>query len=180
VEFDFLLKIVDGVGSLFLIPLLLWVAYFLLSHFLDYPADLERQIKDGKVWPYLPMYWKGKKKLGIRAASNLLFWLANIFGACTFYYLFSGQHVILIAAGFVISVFIGLRIRRASTKNVLRLLQDRYFQIYTRLASQAMSKGSEISDSELLSRTQWQHHSDLRQADKQGRFLQYLRGEATL
>jgi hypothetical protein len=58
--------------------------------------------------------------------------------------------------------------------------QDRYFQIYTKLASEAMSKGSEISDSELSSRTQWQHQNDLRQADKQNRLLQYLKGEAML
>jgi hypothetical protein len=161
-------------------PLLLWVAYFLLGSYLDYPADLERQIKSGKVWPYLPMYWKGKKKTIIRIASHFLFWLANIFGACTLYYLFSEVHAGIIILGFAGSIFISLKVRIESTKKVLRLQQDRYFQIYTKLASEAMSKGSEISDSELSSRTQWQHQNDLRQADKQNRLLQYLKGEAML
>jgi hypothetical protein len=180
VDFNFFLDIVSGVGSLFLAPVLLWVAYFLCGYYLDYPADLEKQIKDGKIWPYLPMHWKGKRKTAIRAASTFLFWAANITGACAIYYLSSGVHAVVIILGFGGSIFIGLKVRLESTKKILRLQQDRYFQIYTKLASQAMSKGNEISDNELLSKTQWQHHSDLRQADKQGRLLQYLKGEAML
>jgi hypothetical protein len=180
VDFNFFMDIVNEVGSLFFMPLLLWVAYFLLGYYLDYPADLERQIKSGKVWPYLPMYWKGKKKMLIRIASHVLFWLANILGACTLYYLFSGLHAAIIILGFVLSIFIGLKVRIESTKKVLRMQQDRYFQIYTKLANEAKSKGSEISESELSSRAQWQHQNDLRQADKQERLLQYLKGEAML
>jgi hypothetical protein len=180
VDFNLFLDIVNRVGSLFFLPLLLWAAYFLLGSYLDYPADLERQIKSGKVWPYLPMYWKGKKKTFIRIASHFLFWLSNMFGACTIYYLFSGLHPAIIILGLAISIFIGLKVRIESTKKVIRLQQDRYFQIYTKLKSEALFKGSEISDSELSSRTQWQHQNDLRQADKQERLLQYLKGEAML
>jgi hypothetical protein len=180
VDIDFFLDIVSGAGSLFLLPLLLWVAYFLCGYYWDYPADLEKQIKDGKVWPYLPMYWKGKRRKIIHAASNLLFWGANILGACTVYHFSPGEHPSVMALGLAVSIFISLKVRVESTRKVLRMQQDRYFQIYTKLANQALSKGSEISDNELLSKTQWQHHSDLRQADKQGRLLQYLRGEAML
>jgi hypothetical protein len=180
VDFDFFLDIVNRVGSLFFMPLLLWVAYFLLGSYLDYPADLERQIKGGKVWPYLPMYWKGKKKTIIRTTSHFLFWLSNIFGACTLYYLFSGLHPAIIILGLAISIFISLKVRIESTKKVTRLQQDRYFQIHNKLANEAKSKGSEISESELSSRAQWQHQNDLRQADKQERLLQYLKGEAML
>lgn len=180
--FDFFLDkangIANGLGSLWLLPVFFWAAYFFWSHFLDYPADLEKHIRNGKTWPYLPMYWKGSRRKLIRAVSILFFWGGNLFCACTLYYLF--KHFLLLIVGLALSIFVGIKIRSFGTKEFIRLQQDRYFQNYTQLASQAVSKGDEISDSELLARTQWRHHNDLRLADRQGRLLPFLRGEARL
>jgi hypothetical protein len=82
--------------------------------------------------------------------------------------------------GFGLSIFLQVKIRNLGTIKIIHLQQDRYFQIYTQLANQALAKGNEISDSELLAKTQWQQHNDLRLADKQGRLLAFLRGEAKL
>jgi len=82
--------------------------------------------------------------------------------------------------GFILSAFIGIEICSFSTKNIIRLQKNMHFQIYTHLRSQAEIKGNEVSNSEILSRAQWQHQNDLRQADKQGKLMNFLKGEAML
>ena len=167
-------------GSLWFLPVFFWVAYFFWCRLMDYPAELERHIRNGKVWPYLPMYWKDNKRKSIRTVSISLFWGGNLFCACALYYLFPYQHFSLLIIGMGLSVLIEIKIRSFGTKEIVRLQQDRYFQNYTQLANRAVSKGDEISDSELMAKTQWQHHNDLRLADKQGRLLPFLKGEAKL
>jgi len=180
VDFEFLLDKAYGFGSLFLIPVLVLPAYFFLCRFLDYPSVLEEHIRNGKVWPYLPIFWKGKKKRLVRTASILLFCLGILSFACTLYYLFPYRHFALLIIGLGLSIFVGIKVRFYGTIEIIRLQQERYFQIYTHLANQALAKGDEISDSQLLAKTQWQQQNDLRIADKQGRLLQFLRGEAKL
>jgi len=180
VDFEFFLDIAYGFGSLFWMPVLLLPAYFFFCRSLDYPDVLEEHIRNGKVWPYLPVFWKGKKKKLIRASSILLFWLGNLSFACSLYYLFPYKHFAFLFIGFGLSIFLEIKIRFYGTIEIIRLQQDRYFQIYTHLANQALAKGDEISDNQLLAKTQWQHHNDLRLADKQGRLLEFLRGEAKL
>jgi len=157
-----------------------WVAYFLLCRFLDYPADLEKNIRDNRVWPYLPMYWKDNTRRLIRTASLTLFWIGSLFGACALYYLFPYKHFSLLIIGIVLSILIEIKIRHLGTWEMIRLQRDIYFQNYSQLANKAVSKGDEISDSELLAKTRWQHHNDLRLADKQGKLVPFLRGEAKL
>jgi hypothetical protein len=180
VPFDFFLNKVYEVGSLWWLPVLFWIAYFFWCHFLDYPAELEKHIRNGKVWPYLPIYWKNNERKLIRTASFLLFWGGNLFSACALYYLFPYEHFSLLIAGVGLSIFIEAKACYFATKEIIRLQQDIYFQNYTQLANRAASKGDEISDSELLAKTRWQHHNDLRLADKQGKLLPFLRGEAKL
>ncbi|GBU26411.1 hypothetical protein R83H12_03108 [Fibrobacteria bacterium R8-3-H12] len=179
-DFEFFLDKAYGFGSLFWLPVLALPAYFFLCRSLDYPSVLEEHIRNGKVWPYLPMYWKGKKKKMIRIASITLFCLGSLSFACTLYYLFPYRHLILLFIGLGLSIFVEIKIRFYGTIEIIRLQQERYFQIYTNLANQALAKGDEISDSQLLAKTQWQQNNDLRLADKQGRLLQFLRGEAKL
>jgi len=155
-------------------------AYFFWCRFLDYPYDLEKHIRKGKIWPYLPMYWNGKKKKLIRAGCILLFWLGNLSFACALYYLFPYRNAILIFVGFVIAILAEFKIRKYGTREMIRLQRDRFLQIYSNLENQALAKGDEISDSQLSAKTQWQQNNDLRLADKQGRLLQFLRGEAKL
>ena len=127
----------------------------------------------------MPIYWKGKNRWLIRAGSLLLFWAANLFGACSLYFLIY-EHLVLVVLGLVISIIIGIKIRRVSVKDIVRSQQNMYFQIYMQLRSKVKLKGDEISDSEISSKAQWQHHNDLRQADKQGRLAKFLKGEAML
>jgi len=180
VNFEFFLDRAHDFGSFFWIPLLALPAYFFWCRFLDYPYDLEKHIRNGKIWPYLPMFWKDKKRKLIRAASILLFWLGSLSFACALYYVFPYEHFALILVGLGIAIFAEIKIRSYGTSEIIRLQQDRFFQIYSHLENQALSKGDEISDSQLLAKTQWQQQNDLRLADKQGRLLQFLRGEAKL
>ncbi|MDR2582464.1 MAG: hypothetical protein LBC75_03185 [Fibromonadaceae bacterium] len=180
-DFEFFLGKADSIGSFFWIPVLVLPAYFFWCRSFDYPSDLEKHIRSGRNWPYLPMYWKGKKKRLIRTTSILLFWLGNLSFACSLYHLFPKPiNTILLFVGFCVAIFAEIKIRFYGTNEIIRLQQDRYFQIYTHLANQALAKGDEISDSQLLAKTQWQQQNDLRLADKQGRLLQFLRGEAKL
>jgi len=180
VNFEFFLDRAYDFGSLFWIPLLVLPAYFFWCRRLDYPYDLEKHIRNGKVWPYLPMFWKDEKRKLIRFASVLLFWLGNLSFACALYYLFPYRHIAIMLVGFGLAVFAEIKIRSYGTSEIIRLQQDRFFQIYSHLENLALAKGDEISDSQLLAKTQWQQQNDLRLADKQGRLLQFLRGEAKL
>jgi len=180
VNFELFFDKVSGVGSFFWLPLVFWPIYFFWCRFLDYPADLEKHIRNGKVWPYLPMFWKGKKRKLIRFASTLFFWAGNLSCACALYYLFPYKHWVLIIIGMGLSIFLEIKIRAFSTNEIVRLQQDRYLQIYTKLLNQALTKGDEISNSELSAKAQWQQNNDLRIADKQGRLMLFLRGDAKL
>lgn len=180
---EFFLNNVDEVGSFFGLPPAFWLGYYYWCGFLDYPVVLEKFIRKGKAWPYLPLFWKGKKRTLIRMASLLIFWLGNLTSACALYYLlpdFQYKHFVALVIGIGLSVFVQKKIRYYGTDKMIHLQRDRYFQIYTKLANLALSKGDEISDSELLAKAQWQQHNDLRLADKQGRLLAFLRGEAKL
>ena len=178
-NFKFFFDIVSEIGSFFWVSLLCWIIYFFWCRFLDYPVALEREIRKGKSWPYLPIYWKGKNRWLIRAGSLSLFWVANLFGACSLYFLIY-EHIVLVVLGLVISIIIGVKISRISVKDIVRSQKNIYFQIYMQIRGKGKLKGDEISDSELSSRAQWQYHNDLRQADKQGRLTQFLKGEAML
>ncbi len=180
VDFEFFLNKAYDFGSLFWIPVLVLPAYFFWCRFLDYPSDLEKHITNGRFWPYLPVFWKGRKKKLIRIASILLFWLGNLSFACTLYYLFPYRHLIFLFIGLGMAIFAEIKIRFYRTNKIIHLQQDRYFQIYTHLGHQALAKGDEISDSQLLAKTLWLQQNDLRLSDKQGRLLQFLRGEAKL
>jgi hypothetical protein len=124
------------------------------------------------------MYWKGIKRKAIRFISVLLFWLGNLSFACVSYYLF--PHLALLAVGMVLSIFVKVKIRFYATREIISLQQDRHFQIYSQLKNHALIKGDDISESEISSRSQWQHQNDLRIADKQGRLMEFLRGDAKL
>lgn len=178
--FNTYLNKVGETGLLYWLPWLFWVAYFFWCRFLDYPAELEKYIRNGKVWPYLPLYWKGCKRKIIHLTGEFIFWIGNISCALFLYYIIPSKHYILLIVGMGVSIFIELKIHFYAIKGIVRLQQDRYFQIYTELANKALSKGNEILDSELLSRAQWQHHNDLRIADKQGRLMAFLKGQAKL
>jgi len=180
VDFEFFLDKAYAFGSLFWLPVLVLPAYFFFCRSLDYPAVLEEHIRNGKVWPYLPIFWKGRRKKLVRIANILLFFLGSLSFACSLYYIFPYRHSIFLLIGLGLSIFVEIKIRFYGTIEVVRLQQERYFQIYTHLANQALAKGDEISDTQLLAKTQWQQHNDLRLADKQGRLLQFLRGEAKL
>jgi hypothetical protein len=180
VDLEFFLDKAYGLGSFFWIPVLVWVAYFFLCRFWDYPAVLEKYIRNGKVWPYLPIYWKGNKKKLIRTVSISLFWLGSLSFACALYYLFPYKHPVLLFIGLGLAILAENKIHIYGADEITHLQHDRYFQIYTHLANQALARGDEISDSQLLAKTQWQQHNDLRLADKQGRLMQFLRGEAKL
>jgi len=180
VDFTFILDKASIVGSVWWLPAVFWVAYFFWCRFLDYPADLEKNIRENRVWPYLPIYWKDNARRAIRIVSLTLFWVGNLLGACVLYSVFPHKHPSLLLIGLVLSIFIETKVRYFGTKEMIRLQRDIYFQNYTQLANKAVSKGDEISDSELLAKTRWQHHNDLRLADKQGKLIPFLRGEAKL
>lgn len=177
---DFFLNKVSGIGSLFWLPLIFLPIYFAWCRFLDYPVVLEKHIRNGKAWPYLPMYWKGKKRKLIRIASILLFWVGNLSFACALFYLFPVSHWVFLIIGMGLAIFIEVKICFFATREIVRLQRDRYFQIYTKLSNQALAKGDEISDSQLSAKAQWQQQNDFRIADKQGRFMPFLKGEAKL
>ena len=116
----------------------------------------------------------------IRFVSLLLLWGGNIIFACALYSLFPIKHVTLLIIGIALATFGCTKIRSFATKKIIQLQRDRFFQIYTQMQNAAVSKGSEVTDSELLPKTQWQHQNDLRLADKQGRLMAFLKGEAKL
>jgi hypothetical protein len=185
VNTDSFLKLAYEIGSFWWTPVFFWIAYFLWSYFWDYPADLEKHIRTGKVWPYLPIFWKAEKKKLIRIVSIFLFWVGNLSCACSLLYLFprfKQEHfsITFFAIGIAFSTLTELKIRSFAIKDIIHLQRDRYFQIYTQLASQAVSRGDEVSDGELFAKAQWQHQNDLRLADKQGRLVAFLKGEAKL
>lgn len=82
--------------------------------------------------------------------------------------------------GMGLSILVQTKARSLITDKIIRLQHARYLQIYTHLKTQAVDKGDEISDSELEAKAQWQQQNELRLADKQGRLLLFLRGEAKL
>ena len=142
-----------------------------------FPIQLEKQIKAGKSWVYLPLNWKGSRKSIIRFFSHTIAFFPAFTVLGSFYY--SLNYGIIIASCVGTSLFLALNL--LSKKLILiryKQQESNYFSILSAIARQNKRDGKPASEVEMRNLCSWEHQNTLRLADKDGRLLQELYSQA--
>jgi hypothetical protein len=158
--------------------ILLLVAQPLWNLFFCYPAGFERMLRRGRSWVYVPMRWKGLRKLqilfvsrlivvGIAALATLLFahytvtpktwWLALCFVA------------VYGVAAWLQGLWIDFRYRQQ---------EDGYYLTHDEMRDRFVEENKDYTEAQIRSLAAYQHQQGLRKADEEGSFLTVLRAEA--
>jgi hypothetical protein len=154
------------VGQLWWIPVLLWVLFFFWSRFVAYPIYLERKIRAGKQWIYLPKDWTGRR-LWVKIVSVLWLLAATILSTATLYWLLP-LGAAACALYLAVSLVFGVCLLLGFAKGPYSLQRDYYYQIYRALEEAAYKEGRVMRP------------NDLRKADKENRLTAFLKGKANL
>jgi hypothetical protein len=176
--FDSMVSWVLVVGQLWWIPLLLWLLFFFWCRRLAYPMYLERKIRAGKQWIYVPKEWEGRH-LWVKPLTVLWLVAAPLLSAATLYFLLP-LGVFALVLYVAISVVFGVCLFFGFTKGPYAQQRDYYYQIYRALEEAAYKEGRVMRKNDLQNQCMWQHQNDLRKADKEGKLRSFLKGKATL
>jgi hypothetical protein len=165
-------------GSLWWIPLILWVLFFFWCRQLAYPQYLERKIREGRQWIYVPISWPRRRGL-VKAGTVAWILLAGAFSASALYAVLPLGWAGLFAYLALALVF-GVCLLFGFSRRQYQLQHDYYYQIYRQLEEAAYKEGRVMRKNDIENQCMWQHQSSLRQADKEGRLVAHLKGKAEL
>jgi len=172
-----LAKISDFLGSWYWLPFPLYVLYWYWVMFVSYPRHLQKLIRSGKAWLYIPASFRGLRRFAAYPVSLLLFLLVSfsISGALNGLVGFGvpGLLIFAIPAGaFVWSC------RRYWLRYRYLQQQDAFFYEYDLLIQRYDREGKQIVESDIRNLAMYEHQNSLRQADESGQLLRYVRNKA--
>lgn len=154
------------------IALILVLVYLNWNHNQLYPLYLERQIRKGKSWLYLPLNWNPKRKAFTRLVSKILFSLSafSILIASLFIDL-DMVIAVLIGSGisFLIWVLGSIILKKRFQQQV-----NAYFGFVDAIVAEFEREGKRFSEQELNNLAAYQFQNALRSADSNSRLLKEL------
>jgi hypothetical protein len=163
-------------GKLFWLPLLFWIGLFFGVRYFAYPLAIKEQIRKGKTWFYVPMWWQKNDRNRFLVGSFLILLVvfAVLASAATVFWLFpmSIYWYLLLVIVFAVAAKLGVRWAIAY---VPRLETDCYFYEYRRLVQWCQKNGKPLVEADLRNRCTWSLQNDLRRADARHRFFKYIR-----
>jgi hypothetical protein len=161
---------------LFPLPALGFLVWWYL--FMAYPIFLERQIRKGKNWVYVPLNWKNARKTWVHLSSWLFRLLAASFLAwsCTLVFGIGWLMAPLGAVAWVLIELFGKWLERIRYNQQEAL----YFQRLTIILRRYEEQGRRNSEQEARNLCSWHHQQQLREADQKGLLLKVLVGKASV
>jgi hypothetical protein len=156
------------------------IALWLWCLFIAYPLVLEKFIKRGILWLYLPLKWKGIKKKTIALFTPVLLLAVMVLGTIVVrlytkelpvYY--SG----LIATILIIAVFL---LHSLCLKRRFRQQEDYYFHIRGEINRKMEAEGKNPSETEMNNLASFQYQHLLRAADEKGKMLKTLAEQSSV
>jgi len=156
----------------------LLVSQALWSLFFGYPAIYERMLRRGRVWVYVPLRWKGFRKLQILFLSRLLVLGITASGTLLFVHYSDRRHGLWIAAFLVLCYAVAAWLQGFWGGVRYRQQEDAYYLLHDELRLKLQGDNKDYSEAQLRSLSTYQHQQRLRKADEEGKFLALVRDEA--
>jgi hypothetical protein len=153
---------------------------FLLLHFLwcryvAFPTALERQLKRGKPWVYIPLRWKGMHKLRALFFSRLLVLGITAAGTALLLHLTGKRETLWVAGMASALLIVGARLDAFWTHLRYRQQEDAYYQLHDALRARLESEGKDYTEAQFRNLTSYQHQQRLRKADEAGKLMSAMR-----
>jgi hypothetical protein len=163
------------IGLFPICSLLLTLSYLYLS----YPSYLEFQIRQGKTWLYIPIFWSKWKtwiklmNFSLRLGNILLLSIAMIL-PWSHLNLPYPQSLHLVAS-ICLAFSFDLLLRKILLPVRYHQQLDLYFSALEKQMNDSEAKGERIQEIEAKGLISWSHQNRLRIADANGTFLQVLK-----
>jgi hypothetical protein len=153
------------------VPFLGLYWYWCLYH--AYPIHLERQIRAGKAWVYIPLWWKGSRK-PLTMVTSVLLRIAVIISIS-----FTAMQSITYLRNWpVMAVIFSILLTQALNWWWLpvRFQQQlkTYFNMRSAIVDNYYNSGKPYNDMEIKNLCNWEHQNRLRSHDVKGDFLRYI------
>jgi len=165
------------VALLFPLPMIGLAVWWHLFH--SWPALLEKRIRQGKSWIYVPLWWKGPRKVRAHFLAGLIRWLlvASV-GTCVWMALGGTWHIAAYSALAALVIHEILRFRLHALR--FRQQEDLYFARLTERLRRYDEQGHRATETEVRNLSSWEHQTALREAESRGELLAVLTGKAEL
>lgn len=163
----------------------LWAAFALTlvaqafwSLYLAYPGGLERMLRRGRSWVYVPMAWKGFRRLRLLFVSRLLTLTGSTLWAVLLAH-HTGRQKAWWVAGFFLFGYAALSWLQAVWSGFrFKQQEDAYYLLHDELRAKMESENKDFTEAQLRSLSAYQHQQRLRKAEEEGQFLKVLDAEA--
>jgi hypothetical protein len=157
---------------------LILVAQGFWSLFLAYPGALERMLRRGRSWVYVPMAWQGFRRWRTQLVSRILVLTGSALWAVLLAH-HSGRHKAWWVAGFFLIGYAGLSWLQGFWNGFrYKQQEDAYYLLHDELRTKMVAENKDFTEAQLRSLSAYQHQQRLRKADEEGVFLKVLGEEA--
>ena len=165
-----------GLGLLGLLLVLHWAWCWLVA----YPMAFERQLKKGKPWVYIPLRWRGGRKLRIIFFSRVLVLAVVALGVALCGYFTHREEWPWLFVYVLILGFLVLRINALWLALRYQQQEDSYYFLHDELRARLESEGKDMAESAFKNLAAYQHQNLLRKADEKGELIKTLRIQARM
>jgi hypothetical protein len=160
-------------GITLALSLLFLGIYVMWSKNRAYGLFLDKQVKKGKLWVYLPIGWNTKKRATNALILKVLMILSTICGFIAFIQVFSTRLDMIIGST-ALYVIILLILGNLTIKHRFKQQENAYFGIQDAIIAEYEREGKRITESKLLNLASYQFQNALRAADSNKRLLKEL------
>lgn len=148
------------------------------SVFFAYPAGLERMLRRGRSWVYVPTAWQGFRRLWILFVSRLLVITGAALWAVLLAHHTGRQKAWWVALFFLVG-YAGFSWLQAFWNGFrFKQQEDAYYLLHDELRARMEGENKDFTGAQLRSLSAYQHQQRLRKAEEEGKFLKVLGEEA--
>lgn len=156
----------------------LLIVHWLWCQFVAYPISFEKNLKKGKPWVYIPLRWKGVRKIQIRFFSRVI--MIGLVAAgilLVSLYTHKAGGVWFMAYGVALGILV-MRLNTLWLTMRYRQQEDSYYYLHDELRAKLEGEGKDLAESAFKSLAAYQYQNLLRKADEQGILIKTLREQA--
>ena len=148
--------------------------------FFAYPIILDKCIRRGQSWLYIPLKWKGANKAVISLLTPVIIFFLTLLGIGTLHFYLKSLPVIyfitsslILCCALIFLHYLWLKIR-------FHQQEDAYFFIRKQVSHKMEKDGKRLSETEINNLASFQHQNLLREADMQGKLKEVLTTQSIL
>ena len=160
-------------GITLALSLLFLGIYVLWSRNHAYALFLDKQIKKGKSWVYLPIGWTNKKRATNTLVLKVMLILSILCGFIALIQIFSTRLDFIIGSTTIYTLTL-IVLGNISIKHRFKQQENAYFGIQDAIIAEYEREGQRITESKLLNLASYQFQNALRAADSNKRLLKEL------